>query len=200
MSTIIDLRNLPCPMPVLKVKEEFLNKPDLNCLTVLVSDEINVNNLNRFAISQNLNFQSELKDDIYKIILTKPDYSLRPDDETDLRTANKNITTMFIDSNTLGNGDKDFSEHLFDVFLQSLVLAQVKPDSILLINKGVLLLANDTTTKISLFDLARQNTEILACGLCLDYYNIKDNVSPSFITNMTVIVDKLMQATKVIKL
>ena len=75
MSTIIDLRNLPCPMPVLKVKEEFLNKPDLNCLTVLVSDEINVNNLNRFAISQNLDFQSELKDDIYKIILTKPDYS-----------------------------------------------------------------------------------------------------------------------------
>ncbi|MFZ3170418.1 MAG: hypothetical protein WA118_00290 [Carboxydocellales bacterium] len=42
--------------------------------------------------------------------------------------------------------------------------------------------------------------EIIACGTCLDYYDLKDKIGVGQVTNIYTILEKVSQATKVISL
>ncbi len=207
MTKPYDLRHKPCPEPVLTVKRLFTENPNLTQLSVMVSDEVNVNNLKRFAINQNLNFKAENQSDYYLLSLSKTNFKPILDHHNDLSNLVKNelpliksTTVIFITNDTLGNGEPEFSNTLMDLFLQSLEASEHKPLALLLINRAVLLLSPDSTSRISLDTLQAKNIEILACGLCLEYYKIKEFVPKNQITNMYSIIEMLMTSSKVIKL
>ena len=48
-------------------------------------------------------------------------------------------------------------------------------------------------------NMEAQGVEILTCGTCLDYYNLKDKLAVGSVTNMYTIVEKLANADKIIK-
>ena len=48
--------------------------------------------------------------------------------------------------------------------------------------------------------LGNRGVEVLSCGLCLDFFNIKDNLRAGAVTNMFTIAESLMQAGSVVRL
>jgi hypothetical protein len=47
--------------------------------------------------------------------------------------------------------------------------------------------------------LAEQGVEILSCGTCLDFYQLKSELGVGSVTNMYEIAQSQMEATKVIR-
>jgi intracellular sulfur oxidation DsrE/DsrF family protein len=51
-----------------------------------------------------------------------------------------------------------------------------------------------------LLELSERGVEILACGTCLDYHELKDQVAVGVVSNMYTIAETILGAGKVINL
>ena len=68
----------------------------------------------------------------------------------------------------------------------------------LLANSGVRLMDPESPCVKVLDELKEKGVEVLACGLCLDYYGLKEKVKTEQITNMYAICEYLFAAEKVL--
>jgi selenium metabolism protein YedF len=85
-------------------------------------------------------------------------------------------------------------------YIFALSEADLIPDDLLFINGGVKLTSGDSPVLGSLNKLVERGANILVCGVCLDFYNIKDQLSVGEISNMYTIVQLMNNADKTIKL
>jgi len=72
------------------------------------------------------------------------------------------------------------------------------PQAVIFMNSGVKLTVEGTEVLESLSVLESKGVEILSCGTCLDYFNLKDKLVKGGVTNMYTIVERLNEAKKVI--
>lgn len=116
-------------------------------------------------------------------------------------------TIILISRDTFGQGanmsagenpDHDFSANLLNLFLQTVNQSGHKPRAILMVNSGVKVIDPDGPYIKVLNDLREGGTEVLACGLCLDYYKLKEKVAVEQITNMFAICEYLFAADRII--
>ncbi len=211
MEETLDLRGLICPQPVLRTKQ-VLDNPNFSRVKAIVESEVNVNNLSRLAKSLKMKMHSQKQADCF--IVTIERYSNQATDgETgqhamhelpkstfsDKETAKAETTgtVIFLGKDGFGDGDPDFSKTLTSLFLQTAFAAD-RPRAILMANSGVKLLAPDSPSLKVLEDFRRDGVEVLACGLCVDYYNLKDHISTEQITNMFSICEYIFAADKLI--
>ena len=73
------------------------------------------------------------------------------------------------------------------------------PSTILFYNGGATITTEGSPSLDDLKNMEAQGVEILTCGTCLDYYNLKDKLAVGSVTNMYTIVEKLANADKIIK-
>ena len=66
-------------------------------------------------------------------------------------------------------------------------------------NGGATITTEGSPSLDDLKNMEAQGVEILTCGTCLDYYNLKDKLAVGSVTNMYTIVEKLANADKIIK-
>ena len=69
---------------------------------------------------------------------------------------------------------------------------------IILVNHGVRSAITQSRVLEQINKLVEQGTEILACGTCLDYYKLKDQLAVGRVTNMLEILENLTGRDKVI--
>ena len=74
------------------------------------------------------------------------------------------------------------------------------PKTIIFINGGLSCAQKGSPVIEELRELQNKEVEILACGTCLDYYNLKEELSAGTISNMYEIADRLMAASRVLSL
>jgi selenium metabolism protein YedF len=84
----------------------------------------------------------------------------------------------------MGTGDAAFGRKLMEGFLYALTEQQHLPAYIVCYNKGVELTTRSQKTAGDLKALASRGVEVLSCGLCLDYYGLKDALQVGQVTNM----------------
>lgn len=219
VSQRLDLRGLMCPEPVLRTKKILDGKPD-GAVEVLVDSDINVMNLTRLANSLGLSLNSKEGEDGFEVVigssrLTNADAapghshdssqkSQSKSAKADTKSSNgaasgvKTNTVVFIAKDTFGEGDRDFSVNLINVFLQTILQAGHKPQAILLANTGVRLMDPDSSVYKVLADFKDAGVEVFACGLCVEFYGLKDKIPKEQITNMYAICEYLFSADKVI--
>ncbi|SRR5579885_994882 len=204
MEKQIDLRGLVCPEPVIRTKK-LLDDKSIIKVEALVESEVNVKNLARLARSQNVSMSCANEGEYYRIVLTRGGTSqLSIEEEEAIRDAQRETnrhkvgTVVFLAKDTFGEGDPDFSRSLLNVFLQTLFDSGHKPRAILLANSGVKLMEPDSPVLPVLNDFRESGCEVMACGLCLDYYGLKERTPSDQITNMFTICEYLMTADKVI--
>lgn len=204
MDREIDLRGLACPEPVIRTKR-LLDDKSVQRVQALVESEVNVKNLARLARSQNVSMSCSNEGDFYRIVLTKGETSPRnPLEDLALREAQKETnknrvgTVVFISKDTFGEGDRDFSQSLLNVFLQTLFDSGHRPRAILMANSGVKLMAPEGNVLQVLNSFGEAGCEVLACGLCLEHYFLKEKVPVDQITNMFTICEYLMTADRVV--
>ena len=74
---IVDARGLACPLPVVKAKEAVKSFQEQGVLTVLVDNEIAVQNLQKFAAQKGMDAAGEKKaDKEYEVTIQVPPASL----------------------------------------------------------------------------------------------------------------------------
>ncbi len=210
MKKHLDLRGLSCPEPVIRTKKT-MDDQTVSSVEALVDSEVNVQNLERLARSLNLFMKKQTEGDHYRISLgrEKDDNSSDAPAHEHASAAQLNTgtrgggTVIFIAKDTFGQGgdaqkDHDFSHNLLNVFLQTICQSGLKPSTILLANSGVKLIDPDGPTYKVLCDLKEGGTTVLACGLCLDYYGLKEKVPLEQVTNMFAICEYLFAADQVL--
>jgi selenium metabolism protein YedF len=74
------------------------------------------------------------------------------------------------------------------------------PKAVIFINSGVKLAVEGSEAIENIQKLAKLDIEIISCGTCLDYYNIKDKLKVGVIGNMYTIVEYMNSAAKVINI
>lgn len=204
MDKQIDLRGLVCPEPVIRTKK-LLDDRSILKVEALVESEVNVKNLARLARSQNVSMSCANEGDYYRIVFTRGENEpLTASEEEAIRDAVRETnkqkvgTIVFLAKDTFGEGDRDFSVSLLNVFLQTMFDSGHRPRAILMANSGVRLMEPKSAALPVLESFSNAGVEVMACGLCLEYYGLKDKISSDQITNMFTICEYLMTADRVI--
>lgn len=100
----------------------------------------------------------------------------------------------------MGVGNEDLGKMLTRSFLNNLIKQDSLPTHIVLYNSGVLLASDGRDTANALKELEKKGVEILMCGTCIDYYQLKDQLSLGRVSNMMAITSQLIHAVKIIVL
>lgn len=110
------------------------------------------------------------------------------------------MTVFYITADSLGRGDEDLGKMLMQGLLGALAKEEKQPAKIIFTHTGVNLVCTGSVVLDSLKILAGKGVEILACGTCIDYYNLKEKVAAGRITNVYEVANSLMAAENVITL
>ena len=107
--------------------------------------------------------------------------------------------TVLIKSDRMGSGNDDLGKILIRGFLNALVKQSQLPTRIILYNSGVLLAVEGTDTATTLYELEHKGVEILLCGTCCDFFQIKGKIKAGTISNMVQITSTLIEAPKIVE-
>lgn len=105
---------------------------------------------------------------------------------------------IIINSEIMGKGNEELGKILIGAFLRKLWAQEKKPDYIILYNSAVKLIAESSKVLDAMDGLYSAGVDIVACGTCIEFYQLKDNIKTGRISSMDEICTLLMQADKVI--
>lgn len=104
----------------------------------------------------------------------------------------------FITTSLLGQGSPDLGAVLMKGLMVTLAEQQMAPAALIFLNTGVQLVVEGSPVLEQLQMMAGAGAEILVCGVCLDYYKIKEKLSVGAVANMRDIQSRLAGPYKVI--
>ncbi len=105
---------------------------------------------------------------------------------------------ILVTNSGLGNGEKGLREKMMGVFLRTLDTFPQLPGKILFYTEGVKLVVEGSPVIGELRALEEKGVPLIACGTCLDYFGLKDQVVVGEVGGMASILDAMMQAEKVL--
>lgn len=190
---ILDCRASQCPHPVVETRKELLAEPGAP-LKVLVGDETARENVSRLAASQGYLVQVGPAEGGYALELTPGEQIGKA---ATVPATGK--TVLFVASDAMGSGSDELGRLLMKNFLFTLTELDPAPDAILFVNAGVKLAAEGSEVLEALEKLACLGADIASCGLCLDYYHLKEQLKFGRVTNMLEIAETLRQAGRTIR-
>ena len=208
MEKKIDCRGMACPLPVVNAKKaaEELGAGDV--LTVLVDNEIAVQNLTRFGEHKGFAVSAEKNGDAeFAVIMniaeaaaeaaaeeaeTEEEISCEPDHR-------KKGMLVVLSANVMGGGDEKLGTSLMKAFVFALTRQDYLPETILCYNTGAYLTCEGADTLEDLKLLESEGVTILTCGTCLDFYGLKEKLAVGGVTNMYDIVERMENARTVVR-
>ncbi|MGL5640845.1 MAG: sulfurtransferase-like selenium metabolism protein YedF [Paraclostridium sp.] len=192
----LDARGLACPKPVINTKKE-LDKIDQGVVIVTVDNEISKENVLKLAKSMNheANVLKSEKDSICIEIIKGENVIIEEKSQESLSD-----TCIFINSDKMGNGNDELGHVLMKGYIYTLTESKPYPKSILFVNSGIKLTTENEATVENLKILQDAGVEILSCGTCLDYYELKDALKVGTVTNMYTIVETMNNSSKTISI
>ena len=202
MEKIVDCKGMACPLPVVNAKKaaEELNSGDV--LTVLVDNEIAVQNLTRFAEHKGFGVSAEKKSDKeYAVIMTVSGAAAESGEEevACVMDSRRKGMLVVLSANTMGTGDARLGTSLMKAFVFALTKQDQLPDTILCYNTGACLTCEGADTLEDLKLLESEGVTVLTCGTCLDFYGLKEKLAVGGVTNMYDIVERMENAAQIIK-
>jgi selenium metabolism protein YedF len=190
----IDVRNLACPEPVVRVKNA-LSSEKVSTVTVTTNEMLSVENIKRFA--QKMGYSFELKeegDGDYLLTISKVE------SQTTNTKNNDEDIVIFISSDKIGEGADELGELLMSTLFKTIEDISIKPSKFIFMNTGVKLTSVNKDTVKSLKKIEESGIEIINCGTCLDFYEIKDKLKIGRVSNFFEILEILTGADRVISL
>lgn len=197
MTETVDGRGLACPQPVILTRKA-LQKND--AVITIVDNETAQYNVTRMSEKSGATVRTEEREDGIYLYITKesaPAEEMIPQ-PTSAPAGGPLVVT--IPSEFMGRGNEELGHILVRGFFHTLGEVEPLPDTIIFLNSGVKLAVEDSPILEDLQSLADQGVEILACGTCLGYYELGDQVAVAEVSNMYTIVEALLGAGKAISL
>ena len=191
-----------CPIPVVKTLRALKELNGAGTVQTLVDNKVAVENLTRLAESKGCTIETEqLGEKEYRVTITVGEDAELPENADGICTlpAAADISVVVVSADHMGEGDETLGKILLKGFLFALTQQETLPKTILFYNGGAFVTCEGSASLEDLQKLAEQGVEILTCGTCLNHYGLTEKLRVGGVSNMYVIVEKQMQATKVIR-
>jgi len=200
----IDVRDLACPGPVLKLRDLF--EAGEREIAMHVADELCRSNVTRFAASRNAQVDVEDPGDgtfVVRINATEDSTSSRAGEEafmaSEAPVTEAGPRVVQITAGTMGSGDDELGALLLRSFLKTQAELERKPDAILFYNDGVKLCCEGSYLVDDLRGLEAAGVEIIACGTCLNFFELADQLRVGRVTDMLEIAGRLADAGSIVR-
>lgn len=188
----IDARGLACPQPVILTKKalEEIGEGEVIAIVDNVTARENVSRL-----ANNLNYEYEISEDqgCHYIKIKKTAASEKAREKED-------SIVIVITTDKLGQGAEELGKVLMKSYTYALTETNPLPKAVLFLNSGVKLTSEGSEVLENIKKLEEAGVEIVSCGTCLDYYQLKDKLQTGIVGNMYSIIEKMNQAGKVINI
>jgi selenium metabolism protein YedF len=102
--------------------------------------------------------------------------------------------TILVQSEVLGRGNDELGQILMSNYLGKLADNKDKPARLVFWNTGVKLVAEGSWALGHLKKLEQQGVDILACGTCLDFFELKDKLKVGQPTTMVSSIDFMLNS------
>ena len=191
---IVDARKKACPQPVIMTKKEADGGAEE--ITVIVDNETAKLNVTKFGSQLKYTVTAEDKEDGTYILLKKNAES-KEQSEKISKIQDKHIGYL-ITTDKLGKGSEDLGRILMKSFLFTLSETKPYPDFLIFLNSGVKLATEGSESIDDLMKLKEGSVEIVSCGTCLDFFEIKSKLRVGSVSNMYDIVDMISNSTNTI--
>lgn len=184
----VDVRGSLCPKPVIETKKVSDANPSA-IITTIVDNEVSRDNVAKFGKSRG--YGVDIRQDGKDFYLTMTP-NANPAADGSCETMSYGNRVILMTKDYLGEGSEELGRNLMKTFWVCMVEADVKPSKIYFINSSVKMVTNDSVHLDNIKKLADAGVEIAACGICLDFYGVKENVGVGSITNMYAITDSIL--------
>jgi len=189
-----------CPIPVIMTKKVLRENTTGENIMIRVDNEIATQNLTKMAGQLNIKSNvTKLSDAEYTVL-----YDLEGCEvcavlnDSSVLEQGADEYVVAINSDKMGTGDGAFGTTLLENFIYALTEQDRIPKMVVMYNSGIRLVTENEKTVKDLKTLQEKGTEILACGLCLDFYGLKEKLQVGSATNMYRIVE-IMRTNKVVR-
>ena len=189
-----------CPIPVIMTKKVLRENTTGENILIRVDNEIATQNLTKMAGQLNIKSNvTKLSDAEYTVLydLEGCETCAVLNDSSVLEQGTDEYVVA-INSDKMGTGDEAFGTTLLENFIYALTEQDRIPKMVVMYNSGIRLVTENEKTVKDLKTLQEKGTEILACGLCLDFYGLKEKLQVGSATNMYRIVE-IMRTNKVVR-
>ncbi len=190
----VDARGKACPEPVIRTKKALDDIQD-GVVVTFVDNEVARNNVMKLAKSRGYAANFAVTEDGFSITIEKGNAEV--DEEVLVDTHD---LVVLVTSACLGKGDDRLGAILMKSYLTALCETSPLPKRMFFINSAVRLTAEGSDVVPLIQKLADQGVSIESCGICLDYYHLKETLAVGSITNMYDVTETLNQAKKVLTL
>ena len=106
---------------------------------------------------------------------------------------------VVLSANVMGTGDEKLGKALMKAFVFAVTKQDVLPETILCYNTGAYLTCEDSDSLEDFKALEAEGVNIMTCGTCLDFYDIKEKLAVGTVTNMYDIVAVMEGAKSLIR-
>ncbi len=209
MPVTIDARGLACPQPVIMAKKAIEENEQI---TVLVDNDMAVENIRRLAVKMACGFSvTEKEEGIRNIALVRTGAidetkggggpSAQENELSCAVVAGKETGPLVVvlSDNHMGRGDDVLGDILIRSFVHTLLQLKPLPDTVICYNSGVKLVVKDSAVLDDLQQLAKDGVDILVCGTCVNYFEIGDQVAAGHISNMYDIAETMAGAGRLLR-
>ncbi len=206
---IIDARGLACPLPVVNAKKAVGEFQEDGVLTVLVDNEIAVQNLQKFASQKGLQAAGEKKGEKeYEVTIqvaagapaaSAPAEEAEEEEISCSLDARKKGLVVVLSANVMGGGEEKLGKALMKAFVFALTKQDILPETVMCYNSGAYLTCEGSDSLEDFRALEAEGVNIMTCGTCLDFYGIKEKLAVGTVTNMYDIVETMENAKSVIR-
>lgn len=200
----IDVRDLACPGPVLKLRD--LLDAGERAIRFHVADELSRSNVSRFAASRGAEVEIEDRGDgSFLVTITAGEDAAgeRPGEDELLApappAAGAGPRVVQVSAGAMGAGDDELGALLMRSFLKTQAQLERPPDAIVFYNGGVKLCCEGSLLLEDLRSLEAAGTEIIACGTCLNFFELSTELRVGRVTDMLEIASLLAEAGSVVR-
>ncbi|MCS7200330.1 MAG: sulfurtransferase-like selenium metabolism protein YedF [Caldimicrobium sp.] len=197
----VDARNLPCPQPVLRVKEALEELPIGSQIKVLIDSEVSLANLKKFLSAQGHKIISlDTLGSEFHLLIEKGSPSMIEDYTITCEPVEKESPLLIIVASDHLGEDKELGKLLLKGFFETLLANNFLPYRIFFMNTGVKLTTLEQSFIEILVELEKRGVEILSCGTCLKHYGLENSLKVGYRGGSESYIEPLFSSTKVIYL
>lgn len=205
MERTIDARGMACPLPMVNAKKASEEMHAGDVLTVLVDNEVAVQNLQRFAAHKGYAAAGEKKGEKeFAVVIRIGDavpaaVEAQEEEIACVVDGRKKGMLVVLSANVMGGGDEKLGKTLMKAFVFALTKQDQLPETILCYNTGAYLTCEGADTLEDMKLLESEGVNIFTCGTCLDFYGLKEKLAVGGVTNMYDIVERMESARTIIR-
>lgn len=184
MNNRIDLRGMAASQSIPIVLDN-ISKSDLDPITTVTDSLDQALKIKEIARQRGIDAYLEEIGGDYFIHLNQPVLQERG------KSVSPNTSVVVITGSTLGRGEPALGKTLMKSYFYHLKHCTNCPRTIIFLNSGVALAADDSEILSDLRILSEKGVEIISSETCLDYYGLKSRLAIGRTAGMKEIIEKM---------